>query len=96
MARHKTPRRKTPKSSRTNGKPQHLEQTATLTPAPTLNEDDASKYIGFTVAWLRVRRRDKRGPAFVRAGRAIRYRVADLEAWLVAHLVPTRDQKPAA
>jgi predicted DNA-binding transcriptional regulator AlpA len=95
MARHPTSvrrRRQKPKPARTNGKT----QAAPTTPAPVLTEADASQYLGFTVAWLRVRRRDKRGPAFVRAGRAIRYRVADLEAWLIANIVPTRDQKQAS
>jgi predicted DNA-binding transcriptional regulator AlpA len=94
MSRQNTPKRKNTKSSPTNGGAKPREQLDPMTPAPTLVEADASRYLGMSVPWLRVRRRDKTGPAFIRTGRAIRYRVSDLEKWLVAHTVTTRDAGP--
>ena len=64
------------------------------TPAPTVAEPDAAHYIGYSPAALRVWRRENRGPSFIRAGRSIRYRVADLEAWMLAHRVETCDACP--
>lgn len=61
------------------------------TPAHTLNCADAANYIGFSVWWLKNARRTGRGPAYIRADRAIRYRVKDLDAWLAAHVVKTRE-----
>ena len=60
-------------------------------PAATLNCPDTAKYIGFSVWWLKQARRTGRGPAYVRVGRAIRYRVADLDTWLAHHVVKTRE-----
>jgi hypothetical protein len=54
---------------------------------PPLNERDAAKYIGMSVSFLRLSR--MRGttkctdaPAFLKAGKAIRYLPRDLDAWL--------------
>lgn len=61
------------------------------TPRHTLTPADASKYIGFSVWWLKNARRKGHGPAYIRCGRAIRYRVSDLDAWLAQHVVKTRE-----
>jgi hypothetical protein len=59
---------------------------------PTVAESDAASYLGFSPAALRVWRRERRGPAFIRQNRSIRYLVADLDAWLTAHRVePKQD-----
>lgn len=58
----------------------------------TIHEPEAARYIGLSVAWLRQSRMRGRGPAFVRIGRAIRYRLADLEAYLSAHRIEPRDR----
>ena len=55
------------------------------------NEKRAADYIGFSVAYLRKLRNENRGPAYLRAGRAIRYLVRDLEAWITLHRVTTAD-----
>jgi len=34
------------------------------------------------------------GPAYLKIGRAVRYRLPDLDAWLDAHRVSTRDRCP--
>lgn len=62
-----------------------------VTPAPTVHEPDAARYIGLSRAFLRQGRAHGRGPAYIKCGRAIRYRIADLDAWLEAHRVVTKD-----
>lgn len=56
-----------------------------------LDETEAAAYLGglsvrTLQSWRTSRRRG--GPAFVRVGRSIRYRVADLDAFLARGLVP--------
>lgn len=61
---------------------------ASLPPTMMLTEPQAAEYIGMSVMFLRFSRmdgvRDTRtpGPAYYKLGRAVRYRVADLERWL--------------
>ncbi|MGE3512697.1 MAG: helix-turn-helix transcriptional regulator [Vicinamibacterales bacterium] len=62
-------------------------------PNLTLDEADASNYINYSRAALRVWRRQSRGPAFIQVGRSIRYRRGDLDDWLSAHRVETRDSR---
>jgi Helix-turn-helix domain len=64
-----------------------------VTPSPshTVTERDASQYIGLTVAFLRKARQLGRGPAYLRIGRTIRYRIKDLDAWLEQYRVKTRE-----
>ncbi|MGV3516170.1 hypothetical protein [Luteitalea sp.] len=56
-----------------------------------LTEADAARYIGFSRIFLRIARsqgpRQGRtpGPPFLKVGRAVRYLLADLDAWLLAH-----------
>ena len=52
---------------------------------PVLREADAAKYIGFSRSFLRKGRLEGRGPAYLRLGRQIRYRIADLDQWLSTH-----------
>lgn len=60
-------------------------------PLPTLTERDAASYIGMSIWYLRTARRENRGPAFVQLGRAVRYRVADLDRWMDRHVKQTRE-----
>ena len=66
--------------------------TRDITPstAPTIPEPDAARYIGLSRAYLRQARQRGGGPAYVRIGRAVRYRVNDLDAFLEAHRVEPR------
>lgn len=56
-----------------------------------VNEKEAAKYIGMSVSFLRQARCDGStanrtlGPPFIRIGRAIRYSISDLNAWLEKH-----------
>jgi predicted DNA-binding transcriptional regulator AlpA len=63
----------------------------TQAPAQTLTEREASPYIGLSRAWLRQSRMHGRGPAYIRIGRSVRYLVRDLDAFLEAHRVVTRE-----
>ncbi len=49
---------------------------------PLLNEKEASKKLGMTVAALRRWRLEMRGPTFIRVGTRIRYREEDLESYV--------------
>jgi predicted DNA-binding transcriptional regulator AlpA len=50
-------------------------------------ETNAARYVGVSPAALRFWRAKGRGPLFFRAGdRLIRYRRADLDAWIEARL----------
>jgi len=56
--------------------------TSTPTPTELLNERDAADLLGLRPPTLRAWRFQRRGPAFVRLGRAVRYRRTDLLAYL--------------
>ena len=50
-----------------------------------LTEDDAARYLNCSTAFLRRCRLHHTGPAFVKVGRLVRYRLTDLEAYLAAN-----------
>jgi predicted DNA-binding transcriptional regulator AlpA len=50
-----------------------------------LTEGEAAMRLGLKVATLRAWRHQRRGPAFVRLGRAIRYLASDVDAFLDAN-----------
>mgnify|MGYP001212106990 CR=1 FL=1 len=52
-----------------------------------LDTDEAAGYIGLKPKTLANRRGRGEGPAYVRAGARVVYRVADLDAWLPENLV---------
>lgn len=49
---------------------------------PVMNERDAAMYTRMSAFYLRSARCQGTGPAFLRLGRSIRYRVSDLDEWL--------------
>ena len=59
----------------------------------SLSEADGASYSGVSRAYLRQARAQGKGPAFCRFGRAVRYRIEDLDAWINAHRVITRDSR---
>lgn len=71
------------------------ERTVSSTTTPTspphgaaaVSTRDAAAYVGFTEQWMRSMRTDGTGPRYLKVGRAVRYRVKDLDAWMEAHLV---------
>jgi Helix-turn-helix domain len=62
-------------------------------PAPTLSCSDAATYLGLSLWWLKNARRKGTGPAYLRIGRTIRYRVTDLDEWQLKHRVETRESR---
>ncbi len=54
-----------------------------------LTPKEAAEYLNLSVSWLAICRMHQRGPAFYRHGRAVRYRIVDLEAWLAQQRVGT-------
>lgn len=68
--------------------PQRLRET-TMTPAPHLiRETDAAAYLGLAPKTLaRWRWRGDRGPAYVKLGSAVRYALADLDAYIAGGAV---------
>lgn len=62
-----------------------------LPASPALAEREAAQYIGYRPSALRAWRILGRGPAYIRAGRSIRYLTSDLDAWMDAHRVHTRE-----
>lgn len=75
----------------------HLRPTA-FEPDALLPEVDAADFLRLSVRTLQSWRAKGTGPAFIRAGRAIRYRRRDLVAWIEANVVggPHRPGHPAA
>lgn len=61
------------------------------TSAQTIKEPEAARYLAMSRAYLRIARAQGRGPAYIRAGRAILYLTRDLDSWLDSHRVATRD-----
>ena len=49
----------------------------------------AAEYTGLSAAYLRKARAKGKGPAYVRFGRAVRYRIADLDKYINEHRVET-------
>ncbi|WP_173401544.1 helix-turn-helix transcriptional regulator [Bradyrhizobium cosmicum] len=64
-------------------------------PDPLLTEVQAADFIGLSIRTLQTWRTKAFGPAFVRAGRSVRYRRSDLMHWIEANTVSNvgrRDQ----
>lgn len=58
-----------------------------------VDEKQAATYVNLSVKTLQARRAAHKAPAFLKIGRSVRYRLADLEAFLAAHRVdPERVQ----
>ena len=58
-------------------------QFSTLDPDTLICTAGVAKLIGYSTQWLEIGRHRGYGPAFIRLGpRRIRYRVADIRAWL--------------
>jgi excisionase family DNA binding protein len=52
-----------------------------------LTTEQAAEYLQLSPKQLVQWRYFGRGPRFLKAGRAVRYRLSDLDAWLDAHAV---------
>jgi predicted DNA-binding transcriptional regulator AlpA len=54
------------------------------TTTPLLEPPDVAEFLGVPVATLSQWRYFGRGPAYISVGKHVRYRTADIEAWLEA------------
>ena len=78
-----------------SGQQAHSRQASNATPLIELLYDNftprqAAEYVGLStslLAKLRMSENRSRGPAFVKIGKAVIYRRADLDAWLASHVV---------
>jgi len=52
-----------------------------------LTERQVRNCYGLSVPWQRRTRRERRGPPFLKLGRMVRYRRADIEAYLAASTI---------
>jgi excisionase family DNA binding protein len=55
-----------------------------------MTSDECAEYLRLTPGALRSMRYRGEGPRFVQLGQRVRYRRADVDAWLAANLVKTR------
>jgi hypothetical protein len=58
-----------------------------------INEYEAAKYLGRSVVTLRNWRHLRRGPAYVKTGKAVSYLMDDLEAYLIANRIDPEDRR---
>lgn len=61
-----------------------MASTETKETSSLLREDATAQYLTVAVPTLRKWRTQGGGPVFLKLGRAVRYDVADLDAWLTA------------
>lgn len=50
-----------------------------------LDQKQLAEYLGKSIAWCERSRWDGTGPNYIKIGRAVRYRAADVIAWLDAN-----------
>jgi len=59
-----------------------------MEPIGLLSPEQAAEYLGYTARFLAIRRMKGDGPKFVKiSARAVRYRQADLDAWINERVV---------
>jgi hypothetical protein len=58
-----------------------------------LTEREVWEEYGFTIPFLRRARRERYGPRFLKVRRMVRYRRADIEAYLSKHSVETSERR---
>lgn len=65
-----------------------------------MHERDAADYLGVSIGWMQKARFNGTGPKYIKVGgtygRAVRYRVRDLDAYIDANEVSTVDSGRAA
>lgn len=57
------------------------------TTSTTLTERAAANHLGLSVRTLQKRRFERQDPPYLKIGRSVRYRLEDLDAFMVAHRV---------
>ncbi|MBO9377416.1 helix-turn-helix domain-containing protein [Sphingomonas histidinilytica] len=62
----------------------------------TVDTEKAAEYLGLATNTLEKMRVHGTGPKFAKLGRAVRYRVADLEDYIAARVVSSTSERVAA
>ena len=57
-----------------------------------MSERDLEADYHFSIPWLRRARRQRKGPAFLRLGKLVRYRRLDVERFLASRIVQTNQE----
>jgi hypothetical protein len=55
-----------------------------------IDSRQAAVYLGCSRQWLAVLRMRRAGPAYIKHGSWVRYRIGDLAAWALLHRVSTK------
>jgi excisionase family DNA binding protein len=63
-----------------------------MTKETYLKPREAAEYLRSSTSTLAKARMNKRGPTYVRIGRAVRYRQSDLDAWMSASVAQQAEQ----
>ena len=58
-----------------------------------LKTDELAKYLGMSAKTLKTYRADGLGPAFVKIGRMVRYRLSDVNKWRDSRVYDPADKK---
>jgi predicted DNA-binding transcriptional regulator AlpA len=64
-----------------------------FTGLPTIDTAGAAEYTGLSRSTLEKMRLYGGGPKFLKLRRLVKYRIADLDAWMDAHLMSTTSSK---
>ena len=60
--------------------------------AEIMTEREVERGYGLKRPWLRRTRRERRGIPYLKLGRMVRYRRADIETFLASHMVETANE----
>jgi DNA-binding transcriptional MerR regulator len=55
--------------------------------AQAINETEASALLGVAIQTLRNWRHQRKGPAYLKLGRSIRYQIEDIKSFMEAHRI---------
>lgn len=73
-----------------------LQDTPTATPPALLTTSEAAAYLNIQPATMEQHRWNGRGPSFVKIGRSVRYRQADLDTFLAERVFSSTTEAQAA
>jgi predicted DNA-binding transcriptional regulator AlpA len=62
-----------------------------LTKSALVDSRQAAQYLGCSRQWLAILRMQHAGPAYIKHGSWVRYRIADLDTWVTKNRVTTSD-----
>ncbi len=66
------------------------------TPHAALNTEGAARYLSLAESTLEKARVTGSGPRYLKLGRAVRYRLCDLDAWMAQRTVASTSEQVAA